>query len=50
MNETKVKFKGENLNESSEINNLLKELNLETENHTMNRFEADDVVTKRIAL
>ena len=50
MNETKVNFKGENLNESSEISNLLKELNLETENHTMNRFEADDIVTKRIEL
>lgn len=48
MNELKIR--NENLNESQELKNLLKDLNLDLENHMLNRPQADNVVTKRLDL
>lgn len=48
MSELKIRRENENLNEAHEVKNLLKELNLELENNTLNRQNADYVVTKRL--
>ena len=50
MNELKILRETENPNEVQELKNLLNSLNLEMENHTLNRPRADYVVTNRLEL
>ena len=50
MSELKIRRENENLNEAHELKNLLNNLNLEQENHMLNRPDADDLVTKRLEL
>lgn len=50
MEDLKIRRETENPNESQELKNLLSTLNLEMENHSLTRQNADNVVTKRLEL
>lgn len=50
MNELKIPRETENHNESQELKNLLNKLNLEMENHALNRPNADNFVTNRLEM